>query len=107
MHLAHLEEEDAGDGEDPESDDPSGIEGVTEEFMVQLARVVKDAQADEKCCYHCSSLEHFICNCPLVKTSRDKKQLNGKEGMAMMKGAQTPLTTTSAMNSPQTEAPEV
>ena len=32
--LAQLEEEDADDGEDPESDDPGGIEGVTEEFMV-------------------------------------------------------------------------
>ena len=32
--LAHLEEEDAGDEEDPESDDPSGIEGMTEEFMI-------------------------------------------------------------------------
>ena len=66
MHLAHLEEEDASDDEDQESDDPSRIEGVTEEFMVHLARAVKDAQADEKCCYHCSSPEHFICNCPLV-----------------------------------------
>ena len=92
--------------EDPESDDPSRIEGVTKEFMVHLARAVKDAQADEKCCYHCSSPEHFICNCPLVKTSRDKKQLNGKEGMASMKGAQTPLTMTSAAKSPQTEAPK-
>ena len=54
VHLAHFEEEDAGDGEDPESDDPSRIKGVTEEFMVHLVRVVKDAQADEKCCYHCS-----------------------------------------------------
>ena len=32
--LAKLEEEDADDGEDPEIDDPGGIEGVTEEFMV-------------------------------------------------------------------------
>ena len=85
--LAQLEEEDADDGEDLESDDPGGIEGVMEEFMVQLARAVKDAQADEKCCYHCSSPEHFICNCLLMKTTRDKKQLNGKEGMATMKGA--------------------
>ena len=46
--LAHLEEEDADDGEDPESDDPGEIEGVTEEFTVQLARAVKDAQAEEK-----------------------------------------------------------
>ena len=32
--LAQLEEEDADDGEDPGSDDPGGIEGVMEEFMV-------------------------------------------------------------------------
>ena len=38
MWLTQLEEEDADNGEDPESDDPDGIEGVTEEFMVQLAR---------------------------------------------------------------------
>ena len=85
--LVQLEEEEVDGCEEPESDDPDEIEGVTEEFMVQLARAVKDAQADEKCCYHCSSLEHFICNCPLMKTARDKKQLNGKEGMATMKGA--------------------
>ena len=100
------EEEDTDDGEDPESDDPDGIEGVTEEFMVQLARAVKDAQTDEKCCYHCSSPEHFIRNCPFMKTARDKKQLNGKEGMAMTKGAQTPPTMTSAIKSPQKEAQE-
>ena len=107
VHLAHLEEEDAGDDEDQESDDPSGIEGVTKEFMVHLARAVKDTQADEKCCYHCSSPEHFICNCLLVKTSSDKKQLNGKEAMALMKGAKTPQTMTSAMKNPQTDNPKV
>ena len=37
MHSAHLEEEDAADDEDPESDDPSGIEGVIEEFIVHVA----------------------------------------------------------------------
>ena len=98
--LAHLEEEDASDDEDQKSDDPSKIEEATEEFMVHFARAVKDAQADEKHCYHCSSPEHFIHNCPLVKTSREKKQLNGKEGMVSMKGAWTPLTTTSAVKSP-------
>ena len=74
LHLAQLEEEDADDSEDLESDDPGGIEGVTEEFMIQLARAVKDAQMDEKHCYHCSSPEHFIRNCLLMKTTRDKKQ---------------------------------
>ena len=82
VHLAHLEEEDTGDDEDQESDDPSRIKGVMGEFMVCLARAIKDAQADEKCCYHCSSSEHFIHNFPLIKTLREKKQLNGKEGMA-------------------------
>ena len=74
--------------------------------MVQPPRAVKDAQTDEKCCYHCSSPEHFIHNCPLMKTARDKKQLNGKEGMAMMKGAWTPPTTTSTIKGPQKEALE-
>ena len=88
--LAQLEEEGADNGEDPESNDPDGIKGVTEEFMVRLARAVKDTQMDEKHCYHCSSPKHFICNCPLMKAARDKKQLNGKEGTAMVKGAQDP-----------------
>ena len=43
VQLAQLEKEDTDDGEDPESDDPDGIEGIMEEFMVWLARVVKDA----------------------------------------------------------------
>ena len=106
IQLAQLDEEDADDGKDPESDDSDGIKGVTKDFMVWLARAVKDAQMDKKCCYHCSSPEHFIRNCPLMKTTRDKKQLNGKEGMAMMKGAQTPPKAMSAVKSPQKEAQE-
>ena len=100
IHLAQLEEEDADDSEDPESDNPSRIKGVMEELMVWLARVVKDAQADEKHCYHCSNPEHFICNCLLMKTARDKKQLNGKEEMATMKGAWAPPTTMNTAKSP-------
>ena len=61
-------------------------------------------QADVKHCYHCNSPEHFIHNCLLVKTSREKKELNGKEGMASLKGAQTPPATATATKSPQTEA---
>ena len=48
IRLAQLDEEDADDGEDPESNDPDRIEGVTEDFMVWLARAVKNAQMDEK-----------------------------------------------------------
>ena len=106
IHLEQLEEEDADDGNNLESDDPNGLEGVMEEFMVQLTRAVKDAQMDGKCCYHCSSPEHFICNCPLMKTARDKKQLNGKEGTAMAKGVCAPLATATTIKSPQKEAQE-
>ena len=106
MHLTQLEEEDANDGKDLKSDDPNGIDGVTKEFMIRLARVMKDAQVDEKHCYHCSSPEHFIHNCSLMKAARDKKQLNGKEGTAMVKGAQTPPKPTNAAKSPQQEAQE-
>ena len=106
IHLAQLDEEDADNGEDLESDDPGGNEGVTEEFMIWLARVVKDAQMDEKCCYHYSSPKHFIHNCLLMKTTRNKKQLNGKEGVGTMKGVLAPLTTTDAIKSPQKEALE-
>ena len=104
--LAQLEEEGTNDGKDPESNYPDGIEGVTEEFMVRLARAVKDAQMDKKHCYHCSSPEHFIRNCWLMKATRDKKQLNGKEGMATVKGAWTPPKSANATNSPQQEAQE-
>ena len=68
---------------------------------------MKDTQTDEKGCYHCSSPKHFIRNCLLMKTARDKKQLNRKEGTAMAKGAQAPLATANAIRSPQKEAQEV
>ena len=47
MQLAHLEEESTRRDEDVESKDPDGIDGVTEEFMVYLRRVVKDAQVEK------------------------------------------------------------
>ena len=107
IQLAQWDEEEGpGDGKDPKSNDPDGIKGVTEEFMVQLARAVKDTQTDEKCCYHCCSPKHFIHNCLLMKTTRDKKQLNRKEGMATMKGAWIPTKAASAIKSPQPEAQE-
>ena len=87
VHLVHLEEEGAGRDEDKGSDDPNRIEGVTKEFMVHLARAVKDAPTEETCCCHCNSLEHFICYCLLMKTLRENMQLNCKEGMALKKGA--------------------
>ena len=49
MQLVHLEEEGTRREEDKGSNDSDGIDGVTEEFMVHMARAVKDAQTEEKC----------------------------------------------------------
>ena len=76
VQIAHLEQHSADKEESTKSDDPNRVEGMMEEFIVHLAWAVKEAQQDEKCCYHCSSLEHFICECPLVKTSRSAIHLN-------------------------------
>ena len=67
VQLADLEEEAPDDEEGTDSEDPDGLDSVIEEFMVCLARTVKDAQQDEKCCYHYSRPGHFIRDCPLVK----------------------------------------
>ena len=92
MYLAHLEEESTKKDEDVEIEDPDGINRVTEEFMVHLVRAMKDAQVEEKHCYHCSSWEHFICDCLLVRASRENVQLKHKEGMTSKKGAWAPQT---------------
>ena len=76
VHVVHLEEGGSDKDRDGKSGDPNGIKGVTEEFIVCLARSVKDAHQEEKCCYHCSSLEHFAHECPLVKASRTATHLN-------------------------------
>ena len=90
IRVAHLEEEGSDEEVGTENEDPDGIDGMTEEFILCLARTVKEAQWDEKCCYHCSSIEHFIHECPLVKASRSVTHLSQKEGMVPEKGAQTP-----------------
>ena len=107
MYVVHLEEEGAGRDEDECSYDPNGSNGVTEEFMMHQARAVKDAQTEEKHSYHCSSPEHFIHNCLLMKTLREKLQLNGKEWMALKKVAWTPLQTATTQKNLQTEVSKV
>ena len=104
--LAQLEKENADDSEDQESDDPDGIKGVMEEFMVWLARAVKDTQMDEKHCCHYSSPEHFIHNCPLMKTTRDKKTVRWEGGDGNDEGSPGPPTATGAIKSPQKENQE-
>ena len=74
--MVHLEEESTDKEGGTENKDPCGIKGVTEEFIVCLARAVKEAQEEEKCCYHCSSPEYFIHDCLLVKASRTDLHLN-------------------------------
>ena len=107
MCLAHLEEESTKRDEEVESKDPDSIDGVMEEFMVCLVRAVKDAQVEEKHCYHCSSLEHFIHNCLLGRASRENMQLNCQEGMALKKGAWTNQMKTAMPKNPQEEVPQV
>ena len=71
-----------------------------------LARAVKETLKDKKHCYHCSSTEHFIHECLLVKVSRSVVHLNQKEGMAMEKGAQTPQVKTGKLKAPTEEMPK-
>ena len=106
VHLAHLEEGSARRDKEVESEDPDSINGVTEEFMVCLARAVKDTQVEEKHCYHCSSMEHFICDCPSVRASRENMQLNCKEGTASKKGAWAPQTKMMVSKNTQEEVPK-
>ena len=106
MHLAHLEEESAKRDEEVEIEDPDSINGVMEEFMVHLAWAMKDAQVEEKHCYHCTNPKHFICNCPLVRASRENMQLNCKEGTASRKGACTPQMKMTMPKNPQEEVPK-
>ena len=90
VRVVHLEEEGSNEEAGAKSEDPDRIDDVMEEFIICLARTVKEAQQDEKHCYHCSSTEHFIHKYPLVKASRSATHLNQKEGMVLEKAAHTP-----------------
>ena len=106
MCLVHSEEESAERDEEVETEDPDGINGVTEEFMVHLAWTMKDAQVEEKHCHHCGSPKHFIHDCPLVRASKENAQLNCKEEMASRKGAWTPQMKRTTPKNPQEEVPK-
>ena len=105
--LVHLEEESAEKDKEVEIEDPDSLNGVTEEFVVHLVWAIKDVQVEEKCCYHCSSPEHFILDCPLVRASRENAQLNCKEGIALRKGSWTPQVKMTVPKNPQEEVPRV
>ena len=106
VHLAHLEEENPKGGEEEENEDPGSINRVTEEFMVHLAWTMKDAQVEEKHCYHCNNPKHFSHDCPLVRASREKMQLNCKEGTALSKETWTPQVKMIMPKDPQEEVPK-
>ena len=106
MCLEHFKEENAEGDEEVESENLDIINRVTEEFMLCLARAMKDTQVEEKCCYHCSSPKHFIHNCLLVRASKDNAQLNHKEGAASRKGVWTPQMKAAMPKNPQEEVPK-
>ena len=84
--MAHLEERSTDKEEGIHGEDPDGIKGVTEEFIVHLARAVKNAQQMKKQCYHCDSPDHFICNCQWLAGMKAYVPLNQKEGMVQRNG---------------------
>ena len=84
--LAHLEEEITNKEQCIDSEDSEGIEGITMEFIVCLARGVKDAWQEEKCCYHYSSPDHFIHNCLLVTGSRTGLTFKPERGDSTREG---------------------
>ena len=88
--LVHLEEESPEREAEDELEDPDGIDQVMEESMVHLAWAVKDAQVEEKCCYHCSSPEHFIHDCPLVRASKENT-VKPQGGDGVKEGSPDPL----------------
>ena len=104
--LAHLEEESTNKGECIDSEDWEGIEGITKEFIVCLARAVKGHSNRRSGCNYCSSLDHFICNCLLVAAARTDSHLNQKEGMAPKKGAWAPQIKVTLPKVPQDGTPQ-
>ena len=84
--MAHLKEKSANEEEGVHSEDPDGIEGMTEKFIICLARLAKEAQQMEKHCYHCDSPDHFIHDCPWLVETKTDLPLNQKEGTVPRKG---------------------
>ena len=102
MRAVHLEEEGSDEEVGAKSEDPDGLHDMMEELIICLARVAKE----EKCCYHCSSKEHLIHKCPLVKASRSAAHLNWKEGTVLEKGVQIPQVKVTKLKAPQEEMPK-
>ena len=80
MGVLHLEEESTDEEKYINGDEPDGIIGETDKFIICLPRAVKDAQKVEKCCYHCGSPDHFMHDCPLLVGAKANPPLNHREG---------------------------
>ena len=76
VQVVHLEEMSTDEEEGINGEDLDGIKGITKEFIVCLARAVKDAQQVEKHWYHCDSPDHFIHNCPQLAGMKADVLLN-------------------------------
>ena len=101
MLMAHLEEKSANEEKGINGEDPNGIKGMTEEFIVCLARAVKDTQLMEKHCYHCDSPDHFIWNCPWLAETKADAPLKPEGGMVLSKGGQAPQGKMAMLKVPQ------
>ena len=73
-----------------ESEDPDSIDGVMEEFMVHLARAVKDTQVEEKCCYHCSSPRALYPRLPIGGSLKEKYAVKLQGGGGIAEGSLGP-----------------
>ena len=107
MCLAHLEEESTEREEEDETEDPDSIDGVTEEFMVHLAWTVKDAQVEEKHCYHCSSPKHFIPDCLPHESLQREYAVKLQGGDSIKEGSPGPSDENDNTKEPQEEVPKV
>ena len=74
--MVQIEEKSANEEESINNENPDGIRGMREDFIVHLARIAKDTQQMEKHCYHCDNPNHFVYDCP---------QLARKEGRYVFK----------------------
>ena len=97
----HLKEKSANEEAGVDDEDLDGMKGTTEEFIVFLARAVKDTQQTEKHYYHCDSPDHFICDCPWLAEMKVDAPLNQKEGMVLREGGQSPQEKTAMPKVPQ------